>query len=131
MGSIVGRLAELGAVQAALARAHGGIFAVSLEGEPGIGKTRILQAAADTAAAEGFLAVRVTADEEIRGPFLLARGILASATLTEGSGTAGLQAIEQAKEAPTGRDPPLGGLPPDQRLVPVLDPAPIANPATP
>jgi DNA-binding CsgD family transcriptional regulator/tetratricopeptide (TPR) repeat protein len=123
---IVGRLVELGAVQAALARAHGGIFAVSLEGEPGIGKTRILQAAADTAAAEGFVSVRVTADEEIRGPFLLARGILASATLTEGSGTAVLQSIEQARETLTGRDPGLDGLPPDQRMVRVLDQATMA-----
>src|SRR5918996_3162012 len=78
-GPVVGRQVELGAIGQELASARSGrLTALTLEGEPGIGKTRLLLAAAELAAAEGFTPVAVTADEEIRGPFLIARGIFAS-----------------------------------------------------
>ena len=54
------------------------LAAVTLEGEPGIGKTRLLLAAAELASASGFTCVAITADEEIRGPFLVARSLFAS-----------------------------------------------------
>ena len=76
---MVGRQVELGAIRQELASARAGrLTALTLEGEPGIGKTRLLVAAAEAAAAEGFTPLAATADEEIRGPFLLARGIFAS-----------------------------------------------------
>ena len=52
---------------------------MTLEGEPGIGKTRLLLAAGEMATAKGFTTIAVTADEELRGPFLLARSIVGSA----------------------------------------------------
>src|ERR687886_2418236 len=87
-GPLVGRRAELTAIRQELATARAGrLTALTLEGEPGVGKTRLLLAAAELAAAEGFTPLAVTADEEIRGPFLLARAIVtstAAATLAEG-----------------------------------------------
>src|SRR5687768_14802098 len=75
-GSVVGRPAELAAAEKELAVAKTGqLAALTFEGEPGIGKTRLLVAVSELAAANGFLPVAVTADEEIRGPFLLARAI--------------------------------------------------------
>jgi MoxR-like ATPase len=84
-GSVVGRQVELGAIKQELTAAKAGrLTALALEGEPGIGKTRLLLAAAELAAAEGFRPLAVTADEEIRGPFLLARGIFACPAAYEG-----------------------------------------------
>ena len=75
-GPVVGRPIELGAIRQELASARAGrLTALTLEGEPGIGKTRLLAAAAEVAVAEGFTPLAATGDEEIRGPFLLARGI--------------------------------------------------------
>ena len=122
-GAMVGRSVELGAIEAALESARRGIFAISLEGEPGIGKTRLLLAAAEVAAAEGFVPLSVTVDEEIRGPFLLARGIFAGAAVRDGAAAPTLEAVNSARETLTGRDPALTGLPPDQRMLRVLDQA--------
>ncbi len=124
--AVVGRSVELAGIELALERARRGVFAVSLEGEPGIGKTRLLLAAEEAAPAEGFAAVHVTVDEEIRGPFLLARGIFAGSGLREGAGPAALEAIEQARDTLAGRDPGAVGLPPDQRMLRVLDQATLA-----
>ena len=118
-GSVVGRKVELGAIRQELAAARAGrLTALTLEGEPGIGKTRLLVAAAELAAAEGFMPVAVTADEEIRGPFLLARGIFASSVAQEhGSNGAGAQ-LQRVLDAISGHDDPtLAGLSPDQNLL--------------
>src|SRR6059036_2335547 len=72
-GAIIGRGAELDAISQELREASSRLAAVTLEGEPGIGKTRLLLVAAERASAAGFTCVAITADEEIRGPFLLAR----------------------------------------------------------
>src|SRR5947207_5823744 len=78
-GAVVGRQAEQDAIRQELASAATGRLAgLALEGEPGIGKTRLLLAAGEMASAAGFTTIAVTADEEIRGPFLLARSILGS-----------------------------------------------------
>src|SRR5687767_15080856 len=67
--AVVGRPIELETIEQELASARGGrLSAVTVEGEPGIGKTRLLLAAAEEAVAQGFTAIAVTADEEIRGP---------------------------------------------------------------
>src|SRR5687768_5026498 len=76
-GGVVGRRVEQDAIRQELASARAGrLAALTLEGEPGIGKTRLLLAAAEMASVAGFTTIAVTADEELRGPFLLARSIV-------------------------------------------------------
>ena len=66
-GDVVGRPAELQAIAQELATATTGrLVGLTVEGEPGIGKTRLLVAAAEQATADGFTAIAVTADEELR-----------------------------------------------------------------
>ncbi|MBA3739456.1 MAG: ATP-binding protein, partial [Actinobacteria bacterium] len=66
--AVVGRPAELAAIEDGINAAAGGrLSAVAVEGEPGIGKTRLLLAAREIAVARGFLTVAVGADEELRG----------------------------------------------------------------
>src|ERR687891_2219725 len=107
-GAIVGRRVELTAVRQELASAKAGhLAALTLEGEPGVGKTRLLLAAAELAAAEGFAPVAVTADEEIRGPFLLARAILASPAAGElADATEAEEPLHTALAALSGADDP-------------------------
>src|SRR6476469_5086852 len=62
-GSIVGRSRELQAIELGIREAKTRLAAVTLEGEPGIGKTRLLVAAAEMAEAAGFTSVAVQADE--------------------------------------------------------------------
>jgi len=126
--AVVGRPVELSAIQQELAVARGGRFsAVTVEGEPGIGKTRLLLAASELAAAAGFTAIAVTADEEIRGPFLLARSILGASDGSVGAGTTASEAIARSLDALWGReDPGLASLPPDQKLLRTLDLSAIA-----
>jgi hypothetical protein len=86
-GPIVGRRAEQDAIRQELAStAAGRLSGVTLEGEPVIGKTRLLLAAGEMAAAGGFTTAAVTVDEELRGPFLLARSIVGSAASSPASG---------------------------------------------
>ena len=125
-GSVVGRKVELDAIRQALNSAGAGrLTALTLEGEPGIGKTRLLVAAAELAAAEGFLSLAVAADEEIRGPFLLARGIFASSLAHGGNGAA--ESVQRVLDALSGHDDPtLDALSPDQKLLRVFDLAALA-----
>jgi DNA-binding NarL/FixJ family response regulator len=127
--SVVGRQVELGAIRQELAAAKSGrLAAITFEGEPGIGKTRLLLAAAELAAAERFLPLAVVADEEIRGPFLLARSILAAAAASETVGGNGArEPLQRALDAVSGHDDPsLDGLSPDQKLLRVFDLAALA-----
>src|SRR5438067_9748772 len=80
-GSVVGRSMELAAIEHELQGARTNLSAVTLEGEPGIGKTRLLLATAELATRTGFTTVAVTADEEIRGPFPLGQSIFAAPSL--------------------------------------------------
>src|SRR5438093_8172500 len=81
-GPVIGRRPEQDAIRQELASAKSGrLTALALEGEPGIGKTRLLLAAGEMASAAGFTTVAVSADEELRGPFLLARSIVGSAAV--------------------------------------------------
>jgi len=82
-GAVIGREAELDAISQELREAASRLAAVTLEGEPGIGKTRLLLAAMDLASASGFTCVAITADEEIRGPFLVARSLFASSAIRD------------------------------------------------
>ena len=101
---------------------------MTLEGEPGIGKTRLLLAAADLASASGFTCVAITADEEIRGPFLVARSLFASSAIREtAAGTPAEAAVSRVVEAISGRDERgFETLSPDAKLLRAFDLAGVA-----
>jgi DNA-binding CsgD family transcriptional regulator/tetratricopeptide (TPR) repeat protein len=128
-GSVVGRPIELSGIQQELVSAESGrLAALTVEGEPGIGKTRLLLAAREIAAARGFITIAVAADEELRGPFLLARSIVGSPDAAAAApGSAAETALSRSVDALSGRDDPgLGSLPPDQKLLRSFDLAAIA-----
>jgi tetratricopeptide (TPR) repeat protein/DNA-binding CsgD family transcriptional regulator len=127
-GPVVGRQVELGAIRQELASARAGrLTALTLEGEPGIGKTRLLVAAAEVAAAEGFTPLAATGDEEIQGPFLLARAIFASAALHENGNNGAREQVRRVLDAISGHDDPtLEALSPDHKLLRVFDLAAVA-----
>jgi tetratricopeptide (TPR) repeat protein/DNA-binding CsgD family transcriptional regulator len=123
-GAVVGRPVELAAIRQELDAARSGrLSAVTVEGEPGIGKTRLLLAASEVASAQGFTVVAVAADEEIRGPFLLARSIVgAPEANSAAAGSAALEPLQRSVRALSGQDEPgLDSLPPDQKLLRTLD----------
>ncbi|MFA7250135.1 MAG: AAA family ATPase [Dehalococcoidia bacterium] len=125
-GPIVGRPRELSAIRQGLASARAGLTCTVIEGEPGIGKTRFLLAVDELAATQGFIPVAVTADEEIRGPFLLARSIFGCPVLAEAiRGTAAQGPAARAMDALANREQGLESMPADQRLVRVFDLAAI------
>ncbi len=127
-GSIVGRTSELDAIGQEIREARSRFSALTLEGEPGVGKTRLLLAAAEMATTAGFTVVAVTADEEIRGPFLLAQSIFAAPTLREAvAGTPAEAAIQRVVEAISGRDEAgLESLGADSKLLRAFDLAGMA-----
>src|SRR5437660_1618421 len=126
--SVVGRPLELAAVEQAVRAAHTSFTGLTLEGEPGIGKTRLLLAASEIATADGFVTIGVMADEQIRGPFLLARSILTSAEAQRAAqGTAAEVRLNRAIDAVSGDDDPsLAELPSDQKLMRAFD---LSSPA--
>src|SRR5205823_4572449 len=107
----------------AVRSAHTSFTGLTLEGEPGIGKTRLLLAASEIATADGFVTIGVMADEQIRGPFLLARSILTSAEAQRAAqGTAAETRLNRAIDAVSGDDDPsLAELPSDQKLMRAFD----------
>ncbi len=126
-GSIVGRPLELAAVEQEMASAQSGMACITLEGEPGIGKTRMLLAIEELARGRGFATIAVTADEEIRGPFLLARSIFGSITaLDVAKGTRSEAPMQRVADALSGNDPIIANLPPDQKVMRTFDLAVIA-----
>ena len=123
-GDVVGRPAELAAIRQELASARTGrVVGLTLEGEPGIGKTRLLLAAAEMAAAAGCITIAVAADEELRGPFLLARSIVGSpeaVRAAEAPETS--EALARCLDSMSGQDDPgLATLAPDRRLLRTFD----------
>jgi DNA-binding NarL/FixJ family response regulator len=127
--AVVGRPIELAAIQQELAAVKGGrLAALTLEGEPGIGKTRLLLAASELASAQGFTTIAVAADQEIHGPFLLARSIVASPDAAMAAeGTPAAEALQRSLDALSGRDDPgLDSMPLDQKLLRTLDLAAVA-----
>lgn len=127
-GAVIGRSAELDAISQELKEATSRLAAVTLEGEPGIGKTRLLLAAAELASAMGFTCVAITADEEIRGPFLVARSLFASGAIRDTcAGTPAEAALRRVVEAISGRDQPgFESLSPDAKLLRAFDLAGVA-----
>ncbi len=123
-GDVVGRPAELEAIAQELASAATGrLVGLTVEGEPGIGKTRLLVAAAERATADGFTAIAVTADEELRGPFLVARSILGSPeAIDAASDEKTAEALGRCLDSMSGQDDPgLATLSPDSRLLRTFD----------
>ncbi|HTG47299.1 MAG TPA: AAA family ATPase [Actinomycetota bacterium] len=128
-GSVVGRSAELDAIGQEIASAlTGRLVGLTLEGEPGIGKTRLLLAAREVADRAGMVTIAVTADEEIRGPFLLARSILGSREAVEAAAGGAAEApLARCLAALSGQDDPaLATLPADQRVLRTFDLGAIA-----
>jgi DNA-binding NarL/FixJ family response regulator len=127
-GAVIGRDAELDAIARELHDATRRLAAVTLEGEPGIGKTRLLLAAAELAIAGGFTCVAITADEEIRGPFLVARSLFASAAISEmAAGTKAEASVRRVVEAISGLDERgFEALSPDAKLLRAFDLAGVA-----
>ena len=127
-GAVIGRSAELDAISQELREATGRLAAVTLEGEPGIGKTRLLVAAAELASASGFTCVAITADEEIRGAFLLARSLFNSSAIQgTAAGTPAEGAVRRVVEAISGRDEPgFEALSRDAKLLRAFDLAGVA-----
>ncbi len=125
---VIGRSAELAAIgQELRSAASGRLAALTVEGEPGIGKTRLLVDAAEQAEALGFRTVAVAADEELRGPFLLARSILAAAAAGVAADAPAAPALTRSLDALSGQDDPsLANLPPDARLLRTFDLAAVA-----
>jgi tetratricopeptide (TPR) repeat protein len=120
----VGRPVEVTAIEQELASAGSGRLAgVTLEGEPGIGKTRLLLATEEMATARGFTTIAVTGDEELRGPFLVARSIVGSTEAMEAArGTPAEEALTRCMDAMSGQDDPsLASLSPDRKLLRTLD----------
>jgi AAA ATPase-like protein/regulatory LuxR family protein len=124
-GPVVGRQVEQDAIRQELASAKTGrLAALTLEGEPGIGKTRLLLAAGEMASAGDFTTIAVTADEELRGPFLLARSIVGSpdAVRAAGDNPEAADAIARCLDSMSGQDDPgLSTLPADRRLLRTFD----------
>ncbi len=122
-GLLVGRPTEMAAIDQELRSARTRLTCLTLEGEPGIGKTRLLLAATQLATEYGFTTIAVSADEELRGPFLLIRSILASLPATEAaSRTAAEEPLHKALLALSGHgDPTLETMPADQKLLRQFD----------
>src|SRR5512146_2166459 len=127
-GPVIGRATELDAISQELKEAASRLVAVTLEGEPGIGKTRLLLAAGEIASASGFTCVAITADEEIRGPFLVARSLFAASAIRDtAAGTPAEAAVNRVMEAISGRDEPgYEALSPDAKHLRAFDLAGVA-----
>lgn len=120
---VVGRSRELGIIAEQLA-APGGLRAVVIEGEAGIGKTRMLDATADLAAGmeTPYWVLDVAADEELRGPFLLFRSLLNSPrTSAIAQQAMALEALDRAQEAVGGSGARSEGLSPQERMLRTFD----------
>lgn len=128
LAPIVGREAERATIvnelEAVAARA---LRVVSVEGEAGIGKTRLLEIAAHEALSRGFGVVIVGADEELRGPFFLLRTLLISTSMERlADEAAARETLEQARDVLWGRQQIPGGLSPSEQMLRVYDMTTIA-----
>src|SRR5215212_1127265 len=127
-GSLIGRTMELNATAQGIREAKSRLTAITLEGEPGIGKTRLLVETIELAEAAGFTTVAITADEEIRGPFLVARSLFGNGAIREAAvGTRAEGAVRRVGGALTGRDEAgFESMSPDAKLLRAFDLAGIA-----
>ena len=124
-GPIVGRMHEQRVIKEQLSAVIGtGLRAVVLEGEAGIGKTRMLEVTVDLAGTSDtpFLTLDVTADEELSGPYLLFRSLLSSERMTVVAREAmALEPLDRAQDAISGRSGNGEGLSPQERMLRIFD----------
>ncbi len=125
-GPLVGRKKEQRVIKEQLAAApSAGLRAVVIEGEAGIGKTRMLEETADAAqgAEVPFWALDVAADEELRGPFLLFRSMLNSPRLaTIAREAMALERLDRAQRAIGGGSSSTAeGLSPQEQMLRIFD----------
>ena len=124
-GPIVGRMHEQRVIKEQLSAVIGtGLRAVVLEGEAGIGKTRMLEVTVDLAGTSDtpFLTLDVTADEELSGPYLLFRSLLSSQRMTVVAREAmALEPLDRAQDAISGRSGNGEGLSPQERMLRIFD----------
>ena len=123
-GPLIGRPVELTAIdQEISSTCTGRLVGLTLEGEPGIGKTRLLLAAREQAERAGMTVIAVAADEELRGPFLVARSIMASPeAVAAATGGPAHEPLARCLAAMSGEDDPgLANLPADQRVLRTFD----------
>jgi class 3 adenylate cyclase/tetratricopeptide (TPR) repeat protein len=124
-GPVVGRARELEVVsQQLLATPATGLTAVVLEGEAGIGKTRMLEATARLASEQEqpFFVLEVAADEELQGPFLLFRSLLTSPQMASVAREARAgEPLDAAQEAISGRSQRMEGLSPQEQMLRTFD----------
>lgn len=124
-GPVIGRARELEVVsQQLLATPATGLTAVVLEGEAGIGKTRMLEATAQLATEQEqpFFVLEVAADEELRGPFLLFRSMLTSPRMAAVAKEAmAMEQLDRAQEAITGRGQRTEGLSAQEQMLRTFD----------
>jgi DNA-binding NarL/FixJ family response regulator/tetratricopeptide (TPR) repeat protein len=127
-GAVVGRRAQLEAVERELTAARQGLVCVALEGEPGIGKTRLLLAVEELARLDGFVPVAVTAEEEIRGPFLVARSLFAASAMLEAAERTGTESrLRRVLDVLFNQDDRgLESLTSDRKLLRIFDLAAVA-----
>jgi class 3 adenylate cyclase/tetratricopeptide (TPR) repeat protein len=125
VNAMVGRVAEQSMIRERLeAASSAGLQAVVVEGEAGIGKTRLLEAAADLASDPDhpFWVLEATADEELSGPFLLFRSLLTSPrTAAIAREAMALEQLDRAQEAISGRSPRAEGLSPQEQVLRTFD----------
>ena len=125
--AVVGRSLELEAVESAIGDARDSLVGVSLEGEPGIGKTTLLHAAAEIARTHGLTPILAVADEEIHGPLLMARSIFASDEWETNASEGARVALGRVREALEGEADGEGiALTGDERLLRIFDRASAA-----
>jgi DNA-binding CsgD family transcriptional regulator/tetratricopeptide (TPR) repeat protein len=128
-GPVVGRHLEMAVIQETLAAVpEAGLRALILEGEPGIGKTHLLEAVAEMAGQRGFSVLSAVSDEELQGPLLLARSLFGSPAARAAAEAAGAEEeLGRLLEALAGHvDPSLTGFSPDKQLIAVYDLAAVA-----
>jgi class 3 adenylate cyclase len=125
-GPVVGRSTEQEIIREQLkATTSAGLQAVVLEGEAGIGKTRMLEATAEMASESDppFWVLDVSADSELRGPFLLFRSLLTSPRMSAIAEEAmALEPLDRAQEAIGGRGSQRDeGLSPQEQILRTFD----------
>ena len=123
---LVGRVKEQQVIKSQLAATpESGLRAVVLEGEAGIGKTRMLEESIEFAKdfQPPFWALDVTADEELRGPFLLFRSLLSSPRMSAIAREAmALEQLDRAQDAIGGKSPSGGeSLSPQDQMLRIFD----------
>jgi len=126
---LVGRATERVAIEEELETVRqSGLRILTVEGEAGIGKTRLLEAAGEMAVQRNFASIYAGSDEELRAPFLLARTLLATQSLARiAQETGAVEALQQATRALSGGgDGESIGLSTDEQRLHVFDLARLA-----